>query len=242
MNDVRLIEATLNGDRRAFKGLVRKYQNVTYALAVARVCDAAGAEEITQDVFICAYQKLGQLRDTGCFGAWLRSITFRQCGMWLRSKKRKVHAAPLPEEEMGVALSTAEHAGQGGEALFDIAAMIGELPEGLRAAAVLCLAEELSPSAAAAVLGIRPGTLRKRLHDARAKRQVQITEKAERYLRLHLLPKDIAERCICRCEKAQEAKARKEVISMPQKKNCGCGCLGSRQAKAATKTKRKKKK
>ena len=242
MDDTILIEATLNGDRRAFEGLVRKYQSATYALAVARLQDAAAAEEIAQDVFVCAYQKLGQLRDPSRFGAWLRSITLRQCGMWLRSNKRKVHTRSLPEEEMGVAMSSVKDVGQGGKNLFDIAVMIGELPEALRAAAVLCLEEELSPSAAAAVLGIRPGTLRKRLHDARAKLQCRIVEKAERELRLHLLPKDFPQRCVCRCEKAQEAKARKEVISMSQKKKCTCGCLGRRQPKPATKTKTKEKK
>ncbi len=106
MNDTRLIEAALNGDPKAFEGLVRKYQSVTYALAVARLQDAAAAEEIAQDVFVCAYQKLGQLRDTSCFGAWLRSITLRQCGMWLRSKKQKVRTAPLPELEIGAVLSS----------------------------------------------------------------------------------------------------------------------------------------
>jgi RNA polymerase sigma-70 factor (ECF subfamily) len=242
MDDKRSIEATLSGDRGAFEGLVRKYQSVTYALAIERVRDAVAAEEIAHDVFVCAYQKLRQLRETGHFGAWVRSITLRQCGMWLRSKKRKVRVHSLPEGETGAALSWAKGAGQDGEALFDISGMIGELPEGLRAAAVLCLEEELSPSAAATVLGIRPGTLRKRLHDARAKLQLQIVEKAERELRLHLLPKDFAERCVCQCAKAQKAKARKEVISMSQKKNCGCGCLGSRRSKAATKTKPKKKK
>ncbi|NIA06506.1 MAG: sigma-70 family RNA polymerase sigma factor [Actinobacteria bacterium] len=242
MDDTRRIKACLTNDRRAFEGLVRKYQSATYALAIARVRDATAAEEITQDVFVRAYQKLGQLRDSSRFGAWLRSITLRQCGMWLRSNKRQVRTRSLPEEEMGTALSSVKDADQGGEGLFDIAALIEQLPEGLRAAAVLCLEEELSPSAAAAVLGIKPGTLRKRLHDARTKLQFQIVKKAEIQLRLHLLPKDFAQRCVCRCGKAQEAKTRKEVITMSQKKKCGCGCLGRRQSKTVTKTKSKEKK
>jgi hypothetical protein len=89
--------------------------------------------------------------------------------------------------------------------------MIQELPEGLRAAAVLCFEDELSPSTASAVLGLKPGTLRKRLHDARAKLQHQIVEKAEKEFRIHLLPKDFAKRYVCRCKKAQEEKAREDV-------------------------------
>ena len=206
-DDTRCVEAALSGDHSAFETLVRKYQSATYALALARVSEASAAEEIAQNVFIRAYQKLGQLRDISRFGAWLRSITLRQCGMWVRAKGRKLRTRPLVQEEMNADLPSVEHAGDRGEPLFDIAAMIGELPEGLRAAAVLCLEEELSPSAAAAVLGITPGALRKRLHDARAKLQFRIVEKAGRQLRLHLLPKDFAERCVCRCETAQEAEA-----------------------------------
>jgi hypothetical protein len=129
------------------------------------------------------------------------------------------------------------------EAPLGIDALIAELPEGLRAAAVLCMEDELSPSAAAAVLGLKPGTLRKRLHDARARLQRRVLEKAKRDLLLHLLPKDFAERCVCRCEESEEAKSRMEVIAMSEKKECDCGCLESskRRVKTTSKTKRKKK-
>lgn len=87
------------------------------------------------------------------------------------------------------------------------------------------------------MLGLKAGTLRKRLHDARARLQRQITEKAERELLLHLLPKDFAERCVCRCREADQlGKCRKEVITVGQKNDCDCGC------KTATKSKQKAKK
>jgi len=241
-DDTRRVEAALGGDHGAFEELVRKYQSVTFALALARVGKAAAAEEIAQDAFIRAYQKLNQLKDASRFGAWLRSIALRQCGMWVRAKRRKARTRALAQEEMKADLGSAGSAEGVAEPEFDIAAMIQELPEGLRAAAVLCLEDELSPSGAADVLGIKPGALRKRLHDARAKLQAWIVERAEKQLRLHLLPKDFAKRCVCRCKAAQEAEAGKEVISMAEKKDCGCGCMGKRQPKPKTKDKPKDKK
>jgi len=241
IDDVTLIAQTLLGDRDAFGILVRRYETAVYALALPRVGSAAVAQEIAQDVFVAAYRKLDQLKDRTRLGGWLRSITRRQCDMWRRSEKRKPNTRPLRAEEMAADARAVNAAGQPGEALFGIESMIRQLPEGLRAAAVLCLEDELSPSVAAAVLGLKPGTLRKRLHDARARLQRQIVEKARKELRMHLLPKGFAARCVCRCEKTQLARARKEVITVAEKKNCGCGCVGAskRPAKAAAKPKQK---
>ena len=233
-DDAKLVEETLSGDREAFGLLVRKYQNAAYALAFQQLGSRTVAEEIAQDVFVAAYGKLVQLRDRNHLGAWLRAITLRRCGMWLRSQGRRPATRSLPTH---LALTDAGHSD---EAPFDVEALIGQLSKGLRAAAVLCFVDELSPSAAAAVLGLKPGTLRKRLHDARAQLQRQIVEVAEKELRMHLLPADFADRCICRCEKAQEA--RKEVTTMAEKKDCGCGCLGRQKARRTTKAKQKEKK
>src|SRR4030067_707862 len=56
----------------------------------------------------------------------------------------------------------------------------------------------------------------------------------------HLLPKDFADRCVCRCQRA--AQRRKEVIRMADKKDCGCGCIGKAKRKARTSVDTKKKK
>ena len=150
-DDAKLIEETLNGDREAFGLLIRKYQNPTYALVFQRIGSAPVAEEIAQDVFVTAYLKLGQLKDKSRFGAWLRSITLRRCAMWLRSQARKPSTHPLPAD-----LAVVDPAGQGREAFFDVGALIRRLPEGLRAAAALCLEDELSPQTPPRCSGATP--------------------------------------------------------------------------------------
>ena len=240
-DDRKLIREVIAGNEESLGSLVRKYQAAVFAIALRRVGNSTVAEEIAQDTFITAYRKLDQLKDIDKFGSWLRTIVIRLCGKWLRTEGRKIRMHSLLDEKDPGNVPVMQQFYQDREGTFGIGALIKELPEGLREAAVLCLEEEVSPSAAAEVLGLKPGTLRKRLHDARARLQGRIVEKAERELRLHLLPKDFAERCVCRCGKAQEVKKRKEVETMA-KKNCGCGCLELSKGRDKPKVRKKPKK
>ena len=179
--------------------------------------------------------KLSQLKKPDRFASWLRSITIHKCQMWLRSQIHTPDLQPLPEHLLGTSTSSGDsHDTIGAESL------LRQLSPGLQAAAVLCFEDELSPSAAAAQLGIKPSTLRKRLHDARVWLQRRIVENAEKKMRLHVLPRDFAEKCVCRCRRALSEKARKEVIQMADKKNCGCGCLGAVKKSKSKKSKSKK--
>ena len=65
------------GDRAAFGELVTRFQPAVYGLALAKLRNANEAQELTQEVFIHAWTKLGQLRDVHCFVGWLRQITVR---------------------------------------------------------------------------------------------------------------------------------------------------------------------
>jgi len=74
---VLLIERARGGDRQAFGELVLRFQPAVYAVALARLRDANEAVDLTQEVFIHAMTKLEQLRDPLCFVGWLRQITVR---------------------------------------------------------------------------------------------------------------------------------------------------------------------
>jgi len=80
MSELTLDELLLRaraGDVRAFGMVVEQFQTTVYAVALARLRDAHEAAELTQDVFLHAQAKLGQLRDLACFAGWLRQITVR---------------------------------------------------------------------------------------------------------------------------------------------------------------------
>jgi len=72
-----LVTAAQDGDRDAFGELFERYRPAIVALAMQRVRNAHEAEELAQDVFIQAMQKICQLRVPEAFGGWLRQIVHR---------------------------------------------------------------------------------------------------------------------------------------------------------------------
>ena len=76
-DDAKWIERILAGDEEAFTALVKKYEKQIHTFVWKRVRDYHVAEEITQDTFLRAYEKLGTLRDPNRFSGWLYMIATR---------------------------------------------------------------------------------------------------------------------------------------------------------------------
>ena len=72
-----LVQFSQEGDRDAFGELAYRYENLVRSIALRRLGDWAEAQELCQEVFIKAMQRIGQLNEPAAFGGWLRSITVR---------------------------------------------------------------------------------------------------------------------------------------------------------------------
>ena len=72
-----LVRAAQQGNQDAFGELFERYRPSIVALAMRRVRNADEAEELAQDVFIQAMQKIDQLRVPEAFGGWIRRIVHR---------------------------------------------------------------------------------------------------------------------------------------------------------------------
>ena len=105
--DRNLIHQTLKGNPRAFDTLVRKYQPVVYARARLIVQNPQDAEDLTQEVFIKAYQNLTKLRDPGRFAGWLSQIVKNICVTWIHRQKEISKSCQGDEGPM-LSLSSAE--------------------------------------------------------------------------------------------------------------------------------------
>ena len=86
-DDAQLIQRVLDGDDTAFSTLVRKYQRSVHALAWRKVGDFHIAEDITQDTFLKAYQRLSTLKEPQSFASWLYVITAHHCTAWHRKNR-----------------------------------------------------------------------------------------------------------------------------------------------------------
>jgi RNA polymerase sigma-70 factor (ECF subfamily) len=86
--DEELVLRTLAGDTRAFAVLVERYRRAALARALAVVGDPAEADDVAQEAFIQAYQRL-MLCDPPHFGGWLLTIVYRRALNHARSMRRR---------------------------------------------------------------------------------------------------------------------------------------------------------
>ena len=236
-DETELIQSVLEGNPDDFNPLVERYQGPVYTWVVGRVGRFSVAEEITQEVFVQAYLHLHQLKDPGKFPQWLRAIATNAVRTWLRKKEKRQPPADASQFDLV--------AGGGGppdrdEFEGEVAKILTSLSDRLRIPVMLCYLEDIPQASAARFLGIREGTLRKRLHDAKVRLQREIVKLAERTCEEHRLPSDFAARCICKCRRSKEVREKEERREkMPAKKgSCGCGCSTGKKG-SKTKAKRK---
>jgi RNA polymerase sigma-70 factor, ECF subfamily len=96
-----LVVRAQTGDRAAYGELVERFQPTVYAVALARLRNAAEAQELAQEVFMHGMRKLPQLREVQCFAGWLRQITVRMAlnRLTRRGPLHKVESAELDNAE-----------------------------------------------------------------------------------------------------------------------------------------------
>jgi RNA polymerase sigma-70 factor (ECF subfamily) len=122
-SDKELVEAVLDGERAAYGRLYDRY-----APLVRAVChDAAGnltdAQDLAQDVFLRAYERLDRLRERGLFGRWLVGIARRRCREWVRGRSRRQKAYAGLNGRAGGQVASDDHSGE------QVRRMIGGLGE-----------------------------------------------------------------------------------------------------------------
>jgi RNA polymerase sigma-70 factor (ECF subfamily) len=79
---------TVAGDRQAYGQLYDRYAPLVRAVCYDQVRNLADAQDLAQDVFLLAYERLGSLRKLGSFGRWLVGIARWRCREWQRQKCR----------------------------------------------------------------------------------------------------------------------------------------------------------
>lgn len=89
MQDAELIQSVLSGKERDYEQLVKNYQTSVFRTAIGILHIKEDAEEVTQDVFIKAYQSLSSFSGKSAFSTWLYRITVNASISYLRKKKRK---------------------------------------------------------------------------------------------------------------------------------------------------------
>ena len=157
------------GDRQAFEDLYRIHVNRVFALCVRMTNDRASAEELTQDVFVRAWQKLSLFRGDSAFGTWLHrlavNVVLNARKSEGRDRKRFGGRDAEPEEEPMELQLAARPVSPG--VSIDLEQAIGMLPPGARRVFVLHDVEGYKHEEIAEQLSITTGGSKAQLHRAR---------------------------------------------------------------------------
>ncbi len=172
-DDAELIQRTLEGDQHAFAQLVEKYQEQVHTLAWQKIGDFHIAQEITQDVFITAYQKFSTLTHYKQFAGWLYVVTNRKCIAWHRKKKLETQSIddtnPVELEEVYYSEYMTEQREEAAKEKHRtiVHKLLSKLQESDRTVMSLYYLAEMSCEEIGKFLGMSPNTVRSRLHRAR---------------------------------------------------------------------------
>lgn len=160
--DAPLVARASEGDEFAFSSLVRKCQGTMYSAAMAILRNEQDALDAMQDASLKAWRKLPSLKERAYFQTWITRITIR-CATDI-ARKRKPEALFLADVP-----APREHASE----LVDIERAVDALDEKTRLCVVLYYLEDMPVEHVARAVGVHVGTVKSRLHRARAKlRQV----------------------------------------------------------------------
>ncbi|MGD0122680.1 MAG: sigma-70 family RNA polymerase sigma factor [Candidatus Limnocylindrales bacterium] len=165
-----LVERARVGDRDAFDSLVRNRVDAVYRTSLAILGDAADAADAVQETFVSAWCHREALRDPDSFDAWLGRINLNACRWQLRRRGRtKVREIRLLDPEDGREQASTGRAFDDRAAdadVFDRA--FARLSFDDRAVLVMHHLHERPVAEIAAALEAPVGTIKSRLHRARA--------------------------------------------------------------------------
>ena len=176
-DDVQLIRKILSGDDAAFSILVEKYQESIHALAWRKIHDFQYAEEIMQDTFLKAYNKLPTLKNPNQFAGWLHVIAKRLCIDWVRRQKplmqslEETHPQEIDESSYTQHLSEQRMTERTEYCHELVQQLLEKLPENERTVITLYYLDEMSTKEIGEVMGVSVNTITSRLQRARKRLQ-----------------------------------------------------------------------
>ncbi len=147
-----LVEAAIQGDRAAFGKLHGLYARMVHGVLISRV-PVVEADDLLQEVFLLAWQKLDSLDDPVAFGGWIAAIARRCAADFLRRRRTTV---ALPEE-----IAQARRPSVEAQEVLEI---IRNLPPAYSETLAMRLVEGMTGPEIAAQTGLTPASVRVNLH------------------------------------------------------------------------------
>jgi RNA polymerase sigma-70 factor (ECF subfamily) len=191
-DDLTLVKRVRDGDQRAFKLLVERYQRKVYAVALGMLKDKEEAMDVSQEAFVKVYKYLDHFKGDASFYTWLYRITVNICIDIIRKRAGAGGEAVEFDETMPMDVSEANIGALGSrlgtnpqksalrrELAEKIQEALAAVPEKHRAILLLREVEGMSYEDLSRTLDIPKGTVMSRLFHARAKVQKILSQYLE---------------------------------------------------------------
>ena len=169
-SDLELCRLAADGNLAAFELIYQRYHRRTYSLCLRMMGSQTEAEDLTQEVFIQLFRKVGSFRGDSAFSTWLHRLTINQVLMHFRRRSFKNEKTSedgeIPEQTVH---GTADPNKMPVVDRIALKKAIGDLPNGYRNVFILHDVEGFEHEEVARKLGISVGTSKSQLHKARLK-------------------------------------------------------------------------
>ncbi len=158
-----IAERCQQGDREAFALLYTAMREPLRTLCLSFVKNEAVADDLLHDAFLLIFSKIGELKDTSCTEAWMKTVTRRVALLYLRQQHQQVPLSASPE----LTTFAVENNAEPSLVLQDILAAVDDLPEGYRRVFRMSVFEGMSHQEIANLLHIEPHSSSSQLFHAK---------------------------------------------------------------------------
>ena len=177
VTDLDLCTMAADGNRAAFELIYRRHHRRIFAVTFRMTKSPTEAEDLTQEVFIQLFRKIGTFRGGSAFSTWLHRLTVNQVLMHFRRqrvrKEKTSESGEVPERTVN---GTSNPNKMPVIDRIALKSAIGQLPIGYRKVFVLRDVEGFDHDEVARILGISVGTSKSQLHKARLKLRVLLAK------------------------------------------------------------------
>lgn len=179
-SDSRLVESARRGDRHAFGELVQRYEHRLWKVIYRFVRDRELTDDLSQETFLRAFERLEQFDPARRFAPWLFRIGVNLTLDYLRKKKRRKWTSVFSDGPEDRSMDPpSEDPREALDLRQEVQLVLEEIPEKYRIVLVLRELENFSTSEIAAITDRKEATVRWRLAEARDRFQKAWTRRME---------------------------------------------------------------
>ena len=166
VEDADLIQKARRGDVEAYNLLVSRWEKRVYNYLLRIVANREDALDLSQDVFLKAYQNLRKLEDPSRFVPWLFRIAHNEAYSMFRRRKPETDSEDLPPEPVEMSIGVAGSSVFPVELTLTVATALGRLTPEQREAVILKIYQGFKFEEMAEILSCPVSTIKSRLYTA----------------------------------------------------------------------------